>query len=83
MGYMTLFEGSGIHHSISGLQISHDMYIKVYFMLLFVLTPDPGASKGHTSHPDSGNIRVEMKLAGRYPNSSSVYSISKMIIQFV
>ena len=26
-GYAALFEGSGIHHSNSGLQITHDMYI--------------------------------------------------------
>ena len=27
MGYRTLFEGSSIHHSNTGLQITHDMYI--------------------------------------------------------
>ena len=27
MGYRTLFEGSDIHNSKSGLQITHDMYI--------------------------------------------------------
>jgi hypothetical protein len=31
MGYMTLFEGSDIHHSNAGLQITHDMYIAGYF----------------------------------------------------
>jgi hypothetical protein len=63
MGYRTLFEGSGIHHSNSGLQITHDMYISGYFMLLFDLTPDRAASEGHTSHPDNGNIRVELKFS--------------------
>ena len=67
MGYRTLFEGSGIHHSNSGLQITHDMYIKGFFMLLIDLTPDLGASEGHTSHPDNGNIRVELKFAKRLP----------------
>ena len=43
MGYRTLFEGSGIHHSNSGLQITHDIYINGYFMLLFDLTPDRAA----------------------------------------
>ena len=62
MSYRTLFEGSGIHHSNSGLQITHDMYINGYFILLFVLTPDRGASEGHTSHPEQGIIRVELKL---------------------
>ena len=32
-----------------GLQITHDMYINGYFMLLFDLTPDLAASEGHTS----------------------------------
>jgi len=35
MGYGTLFEGSGIQHSNSGLQITHDMYISGYFIILF------------------------------------------------
>ena len=68
MGYRTLFEGSGIHHSNSGLQITHDMYIAGFFMLLFDLTPDRGASEGHTSHPDNGNIRVELKFAKPLPD---------------
>jgi len=49
MGYRTLFEGCGIHHSNAGHQITHDMFIKVYLMLLFDITPDRGASEGHTS----------------------------------
>jgi hypothetical protein len=62
MGYRTLFEASGIHHSNAGLQITHT-YIAGYFMLLFDLTHDRGASEGHNSHPDSGNIRIELKFA--------------------
>ena len=37
--HRTLFEASGIHHLNAGLQKTHDMYINVYFMLLFDLTP--------------------------------------------
>ena len=48
-GYRTLFEGSGIHHSNSGLQITPAMYIKGFFMLVFDLTPDLAASEGHAS----------------------------------
>jgi hypothetical protein len=59
MGYKSLFEGSGIHHSNSGLQITHDMYINGYFMLLFDLTPDMAASEGHASPAENGNIRIE------------------------
>jgi hypothetical protein len=69
MGYRTLFEASGIHHSNAGLQITHDMYIVGYFMLLLDLTPDRGASEGHTSHPDSGNIRIEIKFAKVLPDA--------------
>ena len=61
MAYRTLFEASGIRHLNSGLQITH-MFVTGYCMLLFDLTPDHGASQGHTSHPDGGNIRIELKF---------------------
>jgi len=67
MGNRTLFEISGIHHSNSGLQITHDMYISGYFMLRFDLTHDRAASEGHTSHPDNGNIRVVLKFCKPLP----------------
>jgi hypothetical protein len=60
MAYRTLFEGSGIHHSNSGLQINHDMYISGYFMLLFDLTSDLAASEGHTSPVAAGSIRIKL-----------------------
>ena len=59
MAYKTLFEGSGIHHSNSGLHITP----YGYFMLLYDLTPDRAASKGHTSHQDNGNVRIELTFA--------------------
>ena len=31
-------------------------------MLLFDLTPERGASEGHTFHPENGNIRIERKF---------------------
>ena len=68
MAYRTLFEGSGIHHSNSELQITPEMYIKGYFILLFDLTPDRAAS-GHTSHPDTGNVRIELKFAKELPDA--------------
>ena len=78
MGYRTLFEGSGIHHSNSGLQITHDMYISGYFMLLFDLTPDRAASEGHTSHPDNGNIRVELKFSKPLPETHHLHILSRI-----
>jgi len=69
MGYRTLFEGSGIHHSNAGHQITQDMFVNGYFMLLFDLTPDQGVSEPHTSHPEQGNNRVELKFAKPLPEA--------------
>jgi hypothetical protein len=68
MAYRTLFVGSGIHHSNSGLLVTHDNYIKGFFMLLFELTPDLAASEGHASHPDNVHLRVELKFAKPLPD---------------
>jgi len=38
VGYTTPFEASGIHPSNAALQITRDMYINVFLMLLFDLT---------------------------------------------
>jgi len=38
-------------------------------MLLFDLTADQGASEAHTSHPEEGNIRVELKFAKPLPEA--------------
>jgi len=69
MGYRTLFEAFGVHHSNTGLQITHDMYINVYFVLIFDLTPDRGASEGYTSHPENGSIRIELKFDKPLPEA--------------
>jgi len=69
MGYRTLFEGSGIHHSNTGLQITHDMHINGFFMLLFDLTPDHGASEAHTSLPENGNITIEQQFSSPLPEA--------------
>ena len=45
------------------------MYLNGYFMLLFDLTPDRAASEGHTSHPDNGNVRIELKFAEALPDA--------------
>ena len=62
MGYRTLFDGSGINKSNAGLQVTHDLYINGFYMLLFDLTPDHRVSDGHTSHMDNCNIRIELIL---------------------
>ena len=68
MGYRTLFEGSGIHHSNSGLQITPAMYINGFFMLVFDLTPDLAASEGHASDSTHGHIRLDLKFRKALPD---------------
>jgi len=68
-GFATLFEGTGIYHSSSGLQITHDMYTNGFFMILYDLTPDLGASVGHASTPTSGDIRIDLKFAKALPEA--------------
>ena len=67
MAYRNLFGGFGIRHSNTGLHIPHAAFVNGYFMLLFDLTPDHGASENHTSFPDSGNIRIEARFAKALP----------------
>ena len=62
MAYRTHIDGTGVRHSNAGLQISHTMYVNGYVMLFFNLTPDHGVSEGHSSHPNSGNIRLKLKF---------------------
>ena len=62
LAYNILYEGSGIRHSKTGLQLTNDMFIAWYFMLLFDLIPDRAASEGHFSLPDQGNIRLELQF---------------------
>jgi len=69
MGYRTPLEGPGILHSNTGLQITHDMYINGYFMLLFDLSPDRGVTEAHTSLPENGNIRIELQFSRPLPDS--------------
>jgi len=69
IAYRTLFEGSGIHHSNSGLQMTPDMYINGYFMLLYDLAPDRATWEGHTSHQDNGNVRIELTFAKALPDA--------------
>ena len=74
-GYATLFEGTGIHHSNSGLQITHNMYINGFFVIVYHLTPDLVASERHMSPPTSGDISIDWKFAKHYPRPSSDFCI--------
>jgi len=69
MVYRTHIEGSGIHHSNSGLQITHDMYINCYLMSLYDLTANRVASESHTSLPENDNIRIELLFSKPLPLS--------------
>ena len=67
MRYKTLFEGSGIHHSNSGLQITHDLYRKGFFMLVFDLTPYR-ADSGHSSNSPNRHTRIELRFEKALPD---------------
>ena len=67
MGYRTLFELSGIHHSNSELEITPTMYINGFFMLVFDLTSDLAASEGHASDSTHGHIRLNLKFRKALP----------------
>ena len=71
MGYRTLFDESGIHHSKTGLQMTHDIYLNGYFMLLFGLPRDRRASEGHMSLPENGIIRLELKFNKPLPEATT------------
>jgi hypothetical protein len=87
MAYNTLFTGTGIHHSNSGLQITNDIYFNGYFILLHDLTPDLATAEGHTSPVEAGTIRIELAfkealqeaitclLYLEYDNSVRIYSL--------
>jgi hypothetical protein len=40
-------------------------------VLLFDLMPDRAASDSHTSNPDNGNIRIELKFAKTLPDGNT------------
>ena len=71
IAYRTLFVGSGVRHSNTGLQISHASFINAYFMPILDLTPDHGASEGHSSHADIGNIRIEVRFSKALPAATT------------
>jgi len=68
-GYATLFQGIGIPHSNSGLQITHDMYINGFLMIVYDLTSDLAASEGHASPPTNGDIRIDLIFAKALPEA--------------
>jgi hypothetical protein len=69
MTYNTPFDATGFHHSDTGLQIRHDMFLNGYFMLLFDLTPDRSVSAGHEFHPDNGVVTIELSSAKHLPDA--------------
>jgi len=45
------------------------MFVNGYFMLLFDINQDQGASEAHTSHPEQGSIWVDLKFAKPFPEA--------------
>ena len=55
-GYATLFDGIGIHHSNSGLQITHDMYINGFFMSVRSYAGSGSVGRSRLTPTISGSI---------------------------
>ena len=51
------------------LQITLDIYINGFFKLLFYLTPYHTPLEAHTSHPENGNIRIELHFNRPLPEA--------------
>jgi len=69
MGYRTLLEGSGIHHSNACHQNNTRYVRKRLFHVTLCSHTGPGRFKGPRFHPEQGNIRVEMKFAKPLPEA--------------
>jgi hypothetical protein len=69
LAYNTLFEGLDIRHSNAGLQLTHDMLIAGYCMLMFDVTTNRATSEGHISLPVQCNIRLELRFDKPLPDA--------------
>ena len=67
MGYRTLFDRSGKHHSNSEIQVTH-MYINCYFMLLFHLMPHRVPRKATRQSPRMAIPGSNCYSANHYPS---------------
>ena len=66
-GYATLFEGIGIHHSDSGLQITHDMNIKEVLHDSVRSYARSGSVGRPRFTPSNGDIRIDLNFAKALP----------------
>ena len=69
--YETLFSGTNIHHSDKGHMITPSMFTNGYFMLTFLLTPDLSDDLLHTSLPDRGDVRIELRFKSALTTSTT------------
>jgi len=63
--YMNLFDHKDLGNHLLQLcpkVVKQPVYINAYFMLHFYLTSDRGVSEGHTSNPENGSIKIELKF---------------------
>jgi hypothetical protein len=61
-GPIILYLRDGAYVTRTRLQLTRDMFIAGYFMLLFDLTPELATSECHISLPDRANIRLELQF---------------------
>jgi len=61
--YLTLFSGTGIHHSDKGHQISKELFSKGYTILAFDLSPDGSGTDTCQSLLNQGVVKIEARLS--------------------
>ncbi|XP_055377145.1 uncharacterized protein F54H12.2-like [Condylostylus longicornis] len=71
--YLTLFSGTGIHHSDKGHQISKELFTKGYTILAFDLSPDGLGTDTCQALLNQGVVKIEARLSS--PLSSTLTCI--------
>jgi hypothetical protein len=70
-------------YSNSGLQITHDVYINVYFMVIIDLKTDRCFSEVHSFHPENSNIMIELKFNKPLPEAITCLLYLELDISFL
>jgi hypothetical protein len=77
MAYQSLFSGIGIYHQNHSILITKDMYFHGYSYFSFDLTADSAGTDSHSSLPESGTLRVELRFGKELKDSLSciIYAV--------
>lgn len=77
LAYQTLFTGTGIYHQNQPHLITKDLFYHGYTLFAYDLTPDSAGIEAHSSLPQNGTIRLELRFAAGLttPLSCIVYAV--------